>query len=136
MNHMQQILQTHPRQDGADAAFLAEAAQALGECALACVACADACLGEEQVAGLRRCVRACLDCADICAITGRLVARRTEPNPALCRGQIETCLAACHACAAECHKHASMHEHCRACGEACRHCEGLCRQLVEQAAAA
>lgn len=136
MNSLQGILKSHPCPAKMDAGLLAQAAGDLWDCAQACTACADACLGEDMVQNLRRCVRTCLDCADVCTTTGRLVARQTEPDSKLLRGQLEACVAACRACAEECERHASHHEHCRVCGEACRRCEKVCDQLARMVAAA
>jgi hypothetical protein len=135
MESVQNVLRTHPRSGAADIGQAGQTALAIFECAAACVACADACLGEDQLQNLRRCIRTCLDCGDVCALTGRLVLRHTETVPSMVRAQLEACVTACRVCAEECERHAGMHEHCRYCGESCRRCEGACRQLLGSLAA-
>lgn len=135
MNNVQDMLKTHPRQVEIDTAVLVRALDEVFSCAQACTACADACLGEEQVQNLQRCIRTCIDCADICAITGRLASRQTESDWRLVKGQVEICVTACQICAEECERHAGHHEHCRICGDACRRCEEACSQLSKAIAA-
>jgi hypothetical protein len=135
MDSIQGMLKTHPQPGRIDPSLLAPAANELFDCAQACTACADACLGEDQVPNLRRCIRTCLDCADICMTTGRLVARQTETDAKLVRSQLEACVTACRICAEECERHAAHHEHCRICGESCRRCEQACDQLTGAIAA-
>ena len=90
------------------------------------MACADACLGEEEFAPLVRCIRLNLDCDDVCDVTGRLLSWQTEPNWTVLRAQIEACVAACRACAAACERYAEHHEHCQICAASCRRCEEAC----------
>jgi hypothetical protein len=135
MNHVQRMLDTHPRGARMDGAALAECIQACYECAQSCTACADACLGEPGVAELVRCIRLNLDCFDVCVTTGNVVSRQTEPDWTLLRAQLEACASACGVCAEECERHAGHHEHCRVCAAACRGCEQACRRLLESAAA-
>ena len=103
--------------------------QEVTECAAACVACADACLGEESVADLVACIRLNENCADICGATARMLARPAA-NTNAWRAQVEACAAACAACGAECERHAEMHDHCRICADVCRTCEKACREAV------
>ena len=49
-------------------------------CAATCTICADASLGEDDLAEMRRCIRLCLDCADACVDAGRIVSRQTDPD--------------------------------------------------------
>lgn len=135
MDSIQGMLKTHPQPGRIAPSLLAPAANELFDCSQACTACADACLGEDQVRDLRRCIRTCLDCADVCVATGSLVSRQTESDPKLIRSQLEACVAACRVCAEECQRHASRHEHCRICGESCRRCEQACDQLTGAIAA-
>jgi hypothetical protein len=130
MDHIQGMLKTHPRSSNIDLSLLSQAASELVGCAQTCTACADACLGEDQVQNLRRCIRTCLDCADVCVAAGSLISRQTESDPKLIRSQLEACVVACRVCAEECERHASHHEHCRICGESCRRCEQACDQLT------
>lgn len=99
-------------------------------CAQACIACADACLGEEMVAELRRCITVDLGCADLCEATGAILSRQTSYDAGLSRAALEACREACRICADECERHAEMHEHCRICAEACRRCEQACAALL------
>ncbi|XAS68157.1 four-helix bundle copper-binding protein [Micrococcaceae bacterium Sec5.7] len=100
------------------------------QCAQACTACADACLGEDMVADLTACIRTDLDCSDIRAATGNVLSRQTGGNAHTIRALLEACRPACAACAEDCERHAGMHEHCRICAEACRRCEAACTALL------
>lgn len=129
---LQEILSTHPRQPQIAIPEMAEQIRIIFECADACLACADACLGEEQMQMLARCIRLNQDCAEICEVTGKVLSRQVEPDPAVIRAQLQACIAACRSCAAECDRHARRHEHCRICAEACRECEEACNRLLEK----
>jgi hypothetical protein len=131
MNHVQQMLATHPRSSGAITAELTECIDACYQCAQTCTACADACLGEDKVQHLVRCIRLNLDCFDSCVTTGNQLSRQTDPEWSLLRKQIEACAEACRVCAEECERHGSHHEHCRICAESCRRCEAACNRLLE-----
>lgn len=96
-------------------------------CAQTCLACADACLSEEDVSELAQCIRLDTDCADVCEALGRLLPRLIEPNKDVIRGMIELCAMACDRCAEECERHAERHMHCSLCAEACRRCAEQCR---------
>ncbi|HEX6041624.1 four-helix bundle copper-binding protein [Longimicrobium sp.] len=136
MNHVQQMLATHPRQSGTDPSALAECIQECFACAQACTSCADACLGEQaHVEHLVRCIRLNLDCADVCDATGRVLSRQTEADPGVIRAQLQSCAVACKACGDECARHAEGMgmEHCRVCAEACRRCEEACTRLLRAA---
>lgn len=137
MNHVQQMLATHPRPRQAGEAVLADCIQACFDCAQTCASCADACLGEqEHLQHLVRCIRLNLDCADVCNTTGRLLSRQTEPEMAVLHVQMQACAEACRACGAECQRHAESMgmEHCRFCAESCRRCEEACNRLLGAAA--
>jgi hypothetical protein len=99
-------------------------------CTQTCVACADACLGEDNVKMLAKCIRLNLDCADICENTGRLLSRQQQPDLELLRRGLELCGLACRKCAEECERHAPKHEHCRICAQSCRSCLRACEQLL------
>lgn len=124
------MLRSHPRADLQRADKYADVLDALSLCRQVCVSCADACLGEDQVAHLRRCIRTDLDCADVCEATLRLVMRQTESPHELVQAQLHACVLACQLCADECEQHASMHDHCRVCAETCRHCQERCNFLL------
>lgn len=133
MNHVQQMLATHPTAGGADLTALAECIQACFDCAQCCTACADACLAERgHLEHLVRCIRLNLDCADVCDATGRLLSRQTELDTALVRAQLQACAIACRTCGEECARHAEGMgmEHCRVCAESCRQCEEACNRLL------
>jgi hypothetical protein len=131
MSHAQAMLDTHPRPAGTVATdVLAEVLHSLDECARTCTLCADACLGEEMVDQLRRCIGLNLDCAALCRAAGDVIARQSEPDPAVLRATREACAAACAACGAECASHADMHEHCKVCAESCQRCEDACRRAL------
>jgi hypothetical protein len=131
MSYARQILDTYPSTTTVDAALLATAIDALSDCAQACVADADANLGEEDVAAMVACVRLCIDCADICSATGRLVSRQRVSDAAVTRPLLEACVAICQRCGDECQRHADHHAHCRVCEKACRRCERACRDLLD-----
>lgn len=124
------MLENHPVRPGIVTRMLAECIERCFDCAQVCTACADACLGEDHVAGLVRCIRLNLDCADVCDTTGRLMSRLTGPNTMLVSVQLQVCAAACRLCGEECALHASEHEHCRICAEVCRACEESCNQVI------
>ena len=130
MNHVQDMLRTHPGERQVNIEPLATAIEACFNCAQTCTACADACLGESQVQELTACIRLNLDCADICATTGRLITRQTAVDQRLWRDQLQACITACEVCGTECQQHANMHDHCRVCAEACRTCAEACRDLL------
>jgi hypothetical protein len=129
MTHAQAMLETYPRSFHLDAHQLAEAIDALVDCANTCTQCADACLSEGD-ASLAKCIRLNLDCADICATTSRVVSRQTEYDANVTRPLLEACIAACRSCGDECASHAEHMEHCRICSEQCRRCEETCRELL------
>lgn len=129
MQHVQEMLETHPRASGQPG--LADCVTACHDCSFACTACADACLAESMVAELVHCIRLNLDCADVCAATGNMLTRQTEPSAELLHRQLEACVLACRLCAEECEAHADAHEHCRVCAEACRACERTCQEMLQ-----
>ena len=125
-----EMLQAYPAPINLDRELLARVIDTVAECALACTACADACLSEAMVADLRKCVLTNLDCADSCEATARILSRHTGYDSNVTRAQLQACIAACRACGDECGQHAEMHEHCRVCAEVCRRCEEACASLL------
>jgi hypothetical protein len=115
---------------------LAEAIDALSACTVACVACADACLGERDVEAMRACIRACTVCADICDVTGRTLARTGGYDIPVVRNLLETVAKACATCAETCEGHGEVHKHCRVCAEACRRVEQATQRVLTALAAA
>jgi hypothetical protein len=135
MKSIEAMLASHPQPSTLDRAALLECLKACHDCAATCTICADACLSEDQVPMLRRCIRLNLDCADICAATASVLARQTQPDPAVLRAQLQACAAACRSCGDECASHAQHHEHCRVCAESCRRCADACDRLLQGVAA-
>lgn len=129
---LEQMLRTHPSHPQLDPVML-QCLKACFECAQACVACADACLGEPKLDMLRRCIRLNQDCANVCEATGKVLARHTQPEPAIVRAMLQACVVACGACGEECGKHAQEHAHCRVCADACKRCEDACNKLLQAA---
>ncbi len=131
MQHMQEMIATHPDVKGSTNDALIRCIEECYSCAQTCTSCADACLAEDMVAQLRQCIRLNLDCADICLAAGSLGTRRTGSNEQALIAVLQACAIACGLCAEECEKHASMHEHCRICAEHCRRCEQARNEAVQ-----
>ncbi len=131
MQHQQEPLSSDPHPHHLDALIQRQCVEACVEAEVVCVACADACLTEEDIAGLRRCIRLNLDCADVAGATARMLARRVT-DPKLLRAQIEACARACAVCAEACQEHASSHDHCRICAEACHRAAERCGAVLRE----
>jgi hypothetical protein len=131
MSYARQILDSDAA-SAVDASLLSAAIDALGDCAQACTADADADLRENDAAMLI-CIRLCLDCTDVCTATVAVISRRAAYGEAVIAPLLEACIATCARCAEECERHAGTHEHCRICGQACRRCEQACRDLLAAA---
>ncbi len=97
-----------------------------------CIACADACLGEEMVRDLVQCIRLSLDCADLCSAAGHIATRRSGSNPTVIAAVLRACAEACARCAEACQLHASRMEHCRICAARCGQCEDACLEAVAE----
>lgn len=123
---MLRVLESHPDHPE-DMEFLIDIVTECSHCAIACNACADACLAEENVDHLRNCISLNLSCADICTATARVMSRAMDVGADVTPALLEVCAQICEACADECGKHADMHEHCAACAEACDKCAEVCR---------
>ncbi len=124
------MIDAHPLDPSCDSEKLAKAIGELYICAQACIACADACLGEKQIQTLVRCIRLNQDCADICHATGAVLSRLSMVSKDALKYQVQACAAACSLCASECEQHAGMHEHCGICAEACRRCQSECENIT------
>ena len=124
------MLDEYPRAIALDKTLLVRAIDEALVCFQTCTACADACLGEDDVAGLTTCIRTCLDCATTCAATVEVLSRQTGFDATITRAQLQACIAACKAAGDECEHHARMHHHCRICADTCRSCERACRDLL------
>lgn len=133
MNIAEQMLRSHPSET-ANSDLLAAAIEACHDCALACTACADACLGEENLVEFVRCIGTDHDCADLCVAAGAVLSRRTAADDNLTAAVLAATVTACSTCADECESHADMHEHCRICAEVCRRCQEACRTLLSEIA--
>lgn len=114
-----------------DPQTLAECMEACAAAELACIACADSCLEEQDIAPLRRVSRLALDCADVCGATGRLLARRIDVEPRLVRVEVHAAARACSACGDESRKFEEL-DYCRLCAIACRHCAERCGALLRE----
>jgi uncharacterized membrane protein len=114
-----------------DAGLLAATIEALGDCAQACTADADANLGERNVAEMVRCIRLCLHCADICAASVAVISRAAAAETGVIEPLLAACGAICRSCGDECARHAQMHAHCRVCEGACRRGERACHDLLD-----
>lgn len=93
-------------------------------CAQECEHCADACLGEKNVAEMARCIRLDRDCAQACWMAAGFMSRGSESIGAAC----ELCAEICATCADECMKH--QHDHCKRCAEVCRRCADECQRMA------
>ncbi|WP_216843791.1 hypothetical protein [Phytoactinopolyspora alkaliphila] len=132
MTYTQQMLDTYPAEMNLDRGKLARAIDALGACAQACTACADACLSEgaEALPMLTRCIRDNLDCADICAATAAVLSRQTAYDARVSHAQVKAAAQVTKTCADSCGEHRDAHDHCRVCEEACRETERILIELL------
>jgi hypothetical protein len=105
MAHAQQMIETHPGEAFVDASLLSRCIEGCYDCAQTCTACADACLGEDDVQPLVRCIRLNLDCADVCATTGNILSRETALELGIARVIVQACAEACRVCGEECERH-------------------------------
>ncbi|CAN5567330.1 hypothetical protein BH20VER1_BH20VER1_18240 [soil metagenome] len=132
MSYIKQMFDSHPVTPSSDRAVAIECITASYSCTETCNACADACLGEKEVAHMVDCVRSCTDCADVCLATARIISRFTRTDKTLAGAQLRACIQACEICASTCEQHAAKEEHCRVCAEACRRCAKACAALLEE----
>ena len=124
------MMQSSPTQPKIDRTLLEQCIKACFDCTQTCVACADACLAEQQRDMLLRCIRLDLDCAAVCNATGYIISRKTEFDVGVARAVLQACAQVCRICGDECERHAQHMEHCRICAQACRRCEQACNQVV------
>jgi hypothetical protein len=99
-------------------------------CARACMACADAALGGNEIARLNRCLRLSLEAADRCFEVAALSPHRAESDPYVLDRLLQSCAAACERCEAECRSHGTHHPACLICAEACRASAAACRHAM------
>src|SRR4029079_9923477 len=78
-------------------------------CAQVCEHCADACLGERDVANMVDCIRLDRACAAICRAASVFMRSNSEFAQEICG----LCADVCDACATECRKH--QMDHCQQC---------------------
>jgi predicted PolB exonuclease-like 3'-5' exonuclease len=104
-----------------------ELIQELINCALACEACAAACLTEQEVTSMTRCIELNKDCADICFLASRLVMRESEVQ----EQYLAICEEICRLCMEECQKYES--EHCKICADTCERCADVCHHHLSNA---
>src|ERR671918_1386621 len=95
MSYARQLLDTYPGTFNVDAAVLADASDAVNDCAQACTSCADDSLAEQDITALVKVIRLDLDCADVCTATVRVLSRQTEYDANLTRSLLETCVTSC-----------------------------------------
>ena len=130
MSRLQRMLETHPEPAGANGDEARRCIEACAECTQTCTVCADACLGEDNVAEMVTCIRLNLDCADVCHVTGTLMTRPSHRDAPALRAQLQACVEICRACADECDSHGDHMDHCRVCAEACRACAVACETMM------
>ena len=99
MSYARQLLDAYPGTLNADPGMLAATIDALGDCAQACAADADADLRERDLAEMVRCIRLCLDCADVCTATAGVISRQTDYDANITRPLLQACAATCKAAA-------------------------------------
>lgn len=80
---------------------LAECIEVCFEYTQTCSACADACLGEEQMRQLIACIRLNEVCADICATMGTALSRIAHADVIPTRSLLDACADVCARCAQE-----------------------------------
>lgn len=131
MSYAKEMIENSPGTTPVDADLVAAAIEACFESEQACVACADACIGEKDTATLVACIRLDQACAEICSATGRIMSRELAGDPGMGPTILDACIKACDISATECEKHAEDMEHCRLSAEACRKCESACTELLE-----
>ena len=125
-----EMISKHPHVEGHLNDPLARAIEELYFCAQVCTSCADACLGEDNVANLTQCIRLNLDCADACVAVGSIATRRTGSNEEVIRAALQLAIEATRKCGAHCGEHASMMEHCRVCHESCEAARKACEDAI------
>jgi hypothetical protein len=131
MTYAAPMAQANPSKPFVEVNALVEGIRACFDCAQACIADADADLGEQQVQEMVRCIRLCLDCADVCLATGGILSRQTAFDAATARATLKACVQTCKVCGDECHQHAQHGiVHCQTCMEACRRCEQACNTIL------
>ncbi|MFF0745471.1 hypothetical protein ACFYVL_34235 [Streptomyces sp. NPDC004111] len=120
-----------PRSDHLDNETVARAVDALLECEQASAVCARGMLAHEAAGELEAAINRDLDCADVAAATRRVLARGSDPEPAVLTAQLEACVLACERSFQACNQHARNHAHCRICSEVTAQAGAACQQAIE-----
>ena len=113
------------------AAETAAAIDACLSCVQSCASCANADLGEDDVAEMRECIARCVNCADVCGVAARILSRPAQSDHVVVHRLLQACVRQCTLCAEECARHAEHHRHCAICARTCRSCEVACRELLD-----
>jgi hypothetical protein len=132
MSLITDMMKQHAHPTSQDLKLIDECIEICFECAEVTGACADICLGSEEVQSMRACIRTCIDASEVCSVTARMLVRQTEQDWRLARTMLGACSRATAICAEECGAHAEMADHYRLCAETCRRCDGLCKELLEE----
>jgi hypothetical protein len=122
----------YPGDFSVDPSTLAEAIEALRQCAERCMQCADAYLSEQDT-GRRTDVRLHLGCAKLCTVAARVISRQAdcEVDADVVRRSLEACIAVSRRCGDECSNHGGHVALSRVCVDACRASERACRALLQ-----
>jgi hypothetical protein len=128
------ILEASPARTELGIDAVVDAIEACMTSAQVCTACANACLGEDDVSELRTCTARCERCADLCTTTVRVLSRPFGADHFVTHRTVHACVRACSLSAEECERHASHHRHCEICARACRACVKACSALLEEEA--
>ena len=131
MSHTREMLDSTPAGAAWGAGEVAAAIDACLDCLQTCTSCANACLGEDDVAEMAECIALDQNCADLCATTARVLSRPVDADSRLVHPLLQACVRACSSCAEECARHAKHHQHCAICAQACRACLAACTTLLE-----
>jgi hypothetical protein len=124
MQGMRQMIVGETKQTVADACI-----EACTWCELACLACAETCLGEMSSDELALCVQLSLDCAEVCWTTRKFVADAIVVAPRLVQEQLEACALMCAATAAECSRQRGLGSELKTCQHSCARCQRLCLSM-------
>lgn len=135
-SQLDELIRTHPGGLPVEGGRLIDVIDRIYDCAKACAACADACLGEPDPKAQAACITTCQNCGEVCLTTARALSRITGFNRQTALHLVEACEQICRICHEECASHASNMEHCRVCAEVCRDCADACRAFLEELQAA
>ncbi len=131
-SRVEELIRTHPGRPPIDERKLVDIIDRIYECAKACTACADACLGEDDPKAQATCITSCQNCADVCFTTAKALSRVTGFNPETAQVLVAACEQICRICSEECESHAAHMENCRVCADACRACADACGAFLQE----